>query len=89
LRQNSGPFQSFLRAIRSLRRDPSSQSVPSPRSKIQTATTVSFEWAQKCRRTSSAEQETSSAGDCERRPSTAEEVRAEEELQSEKISHHI
>ncbi|KAJ7926234.1 hypothetical protein B0H13DRAFT_1862504 [Mycena leptocephala] len=49
-------------------------SVPSPRSKLQTATTVSFEWAQKCSRTSSAEQETSSAGDCERRPSTVEEV---------------
>jgi hypothetical protein len=39
--------------------------------------------------TSSAEQEKSSAGDCERRPPTVEEARSEEELQSEKIVHQI
>ncbi|KAJ7828631.1 hypothetical protein B0H13DRAFT_1916956 [Mycena leptocephala] len=69
---------SFLRAVCSLRAEPLSQ----------TATTISFGWASmqlagQFSGTSSAEQKTSSARDCERQP------RSEEELQSEKIAHQI
>ncbi|KAJ7832114.1 hypothetical protein B0H13DRAFT_2289153 [Mycena leptocephala] len=68
--------------------------VPSPRSHSQTATTVSFQWASKQQlgkssRTSIIAYEPSSARDCERRSSTAEEARTEGELRLEKIPHQL
>ncbi|KAJ7926254.1 hypothetical protein B0H13DRAFT_2313821 [Mycena leptocephala] len=86
---------SFLRAVRSVRAQPLSQSTPLQRSERRTATTVSFKWTSKlpvlgkCSQTTSIVQEQSSVGDCERQPSTVEEARAEEELRSNKIAQQL